>query len=94
MNEEWDDDLDGKPLAPSIPVGVPGAVLPSQITGHKPSFAPAGPTPLQKDRDEKEFDVSTELSGFGLQGVRVTEEDLLRGLEGLVPPAETEDEGE
>ena len=25
---------------------------------------------------------------------RMTEEDLLRGLEGLVPPAETEDEGE
>jgi DNA-directed RNA polymerase subunit omega len=25
---------------------------------------------------------------------RMTEEDLLRGLEGLVPPAETDDEGE
>jgi DNA-directed RNA polymerase subunit omega len=25
---------------------------------------------------------------------RMTEEDLLRGLEGLVPPAETEEEGE
>jgi DNA-directed RNA polymerase subunit omega len=25
---------------------------------------------------------------------RMTEEDLLRGLEGLVPPAETEDDGE
>jgi DNA-directed RNA polymerase subunit omega len=25
---------------------------------------------------------------------RMTEEDLLRGLEGLVPPAQTEDEGE
>ncbi|MGO9686024.1 MAG: DNA-directed RNA polymerase subunit omega [Beijerinckiaceae bacterium] len=25
---------------------------------------------------------------------RMTEEDLLRGLEGLVPPAETEDEGD
>ncbi|MFZ9501120.1 MAG: DNA-directed RNA polymerase subunit omega, partial [Beijerinckiaceae bacterium] len=29
-----------------------------------------------------------------VQFVRMTEEDLLRGLEGLVPPAETEDEGE
>ena len=25
---------------------------------------------------------------------RMTEEDLLRGLEGLVPPAETDDDGE
>lgn len=29
-----------------------------------------------------------------LQFDRMTEEDLLRGLEGLVPPAETEEEGE
>ncbi|MEN9709711.1 MAG: hypothetical protein RIQ68_2119 [Pseudomonadota bacterium] len=29
-----------------------------------------------------------------LQFDRMTEEDLLRGLEGLVPPAETEDDGE
>ena len=34
-------------------------------------------------------DVGTEV-----QFDRMTEEDLLRGLEGLVPPAETEDEGE
>ena len=29
-----------------------------------------------------------------IQFDRMTEEDLLRGLEGLVPPAETEEEGE
>jgi DNA-directed RNA polymerase subunit omega len=29
-----------------------------------------------------------------IQFDRMTEEDLLRGLEGLVPPAETEDEGD
>ncbi|MEJ0093697.1 MAG: DNA-directed RNA polymerase subunit omega [Methylocella sp.] len=36
------------------------------------------------------------LSGGGMdiQFDRMTEEDLLRGLEGLVPPAETEDEGD
>ena len=34
-------------------------------------------------------------SGTGeVQFDRMTEEDLLRGLEGLVPPAETEDDGE
>ena len=32
--------------------------------------------------------------GGEVQFDRMTEEDLLRGLEGLVPPAETEDEGE
>ncbi len=30
----------------------------------------------------------------GINFDRMTEEDLLRGLEGLVPPAETEDDGE
>ena len=33
-------------------------------------------------------------AGPDIQFDRMTEEDLLRGLEGLVPPAETEDEGE
>ncbi len=32
--------------------------------------------------------------GMDIQFDRMTEEDLLRGLEGLVPPAETEDEGD
>jgi DNA-directed RNA polymerase subunit omega len=33
-------------------------------------------------------------TGGDVQFDRMTEEDLLRGLEGLVPPAETEDDGE
>jgi DNA-directed RNA polymerase subunit omega len=36
---------------------------------------------------------SSDAGGEG-QFDRMTEEDLLRGLEGLVPPAEVEDEGE
>jgi DNA-directed RNA polymerase subunit omega len=35
----------------------------------------------------------SDLSG-DVQFDRMTEEDLLRGLEGLVPPAETEDDGD
>jgi DNA-directed RNA polymerase subunit omega len=35
----------------------------------------------------------TDMAG-DVQFDRMTEEDLLRGLEGLVPPAETEDEGD
>ena len=38
---------------------------------------------------------SAQIDSSGeVQFDRMTEEDLLRGLEGLVPPAETEDEGE
>ena len=46
-----------------------------------PSLVPAG----EADRGE---------AGGEVQFDRMTEEDLLRGLEGLVPPAETEDEVE
>ena len=47
-----------------------------------PAMAPTG-------KVSADSDVGTEV-----QFDRMTEEDLLRGLEGLVPPAETEDEGE
>jgi DNA-directed RNA polymerase subunit omega len=45
-----------------------------------PALAPVGEPTTDAD-GEIQFD-------------RMTEEDLLRGLEGLVPPAETEDDGE
>ncbi|ATQ68766.1 MULTISPECIES: DNA-directed RNA polymerase subunit omega [Methylosinus] len=51
--------------------------------------------------DEPETEAAPPLSASGAdlpegdaQFDRMTEEDLLRGLEGLVPPAEVEDEGE
>jgi DNA-directed RNA polymerase subunit omega len=50
--------------------------------------------------DEPETEVVPAFNPTGLdvdneaQFDRMTEEDLLRGLEGLVPPAEVEDEGE
>lgn len=59
-----------------------------QMTNHKPSFAPNSPSPLKdKERRDKEFDIGDELVGFGLQGVKVTEDDLAElvkelGLEG------------
>jgi DNA-directed RNA polymerase subunit omega len=60
---------------------------------------------LQKhvEVDEPEAEVVPSLSApsrpssdasSDVQFDRMTEEDLLRGLEGLVPPAETEEEGE
>lgn len=38
--------------------------------------------------------VAEGLDDAAVEFDRMTEEDLLRGLEGLVPPAETDDEGE
>jgi DNA-directed RNA polymerase subunit omega len=61
---------------------------------------------LQKhvEVDEPEAEAVPALSSAGegaqpdalgnVQFDRMTEEDLLRGLEGLVPPAETEDDGD
>jgi hypothetical protein len=44
---------------------------------HKPRIFPRDPdTPLKPVNKVDDFDVSTELEGFGLQGVRVTDEDL------------------
>jgi SH3 domain-binding glutamic acid-rich protein len=66
------------------PIGVPGALPPSQMT--KPSLLgpKTGASPrrtkeeLAKDRerDKNRFDVSEELSGYGLQGVKVTHDEL------------------
>lgn len=52
--------------------------------------------------DEPETEAAPPLAASGGSDIgegdaqfdRMTEEDLLRGLEGLVPPAEVEDEGE
>ena len=62
---------------------------------------------LQKhvEVDEPEAEVVPALTGSTTEGAvsavtgevqfdRMTEEDLLRGLEGLVPPAESDDDGE
>ena len=46
-----------------------------------PALTPQGESPQAEGAGDVQFD-------------RMTEEDLLRGLEGLVPPAATDDEGE
>ena len=86
LNETWDHDVDGdRPAPPVQPVGVPGASSPSQMTNHKPSFA-ASPSPLKsknKGQSAREFDVGSELVGFGLQGVKVTDDELRELVEEL-----------
>jgi len=47
-----------------------------------PSSSPAGKDALRK-RNKAEFEVSDELSGYGLQGVKVTPDDLLALVEEL-----------
>lgn len=81
LNESWDIAIDEDRLAPDAkPVGVPGAVPIAQMTPehHKPRFFPRDPdTPLKPvNKHEGDYDVSMELEGYGLQGVRVTDDDL------------------
>jgi DNA-directed RNA polymerase subunit omega len=56
---------------------------------------------VEVDEPEAESTPPLQQSGFGgsdlageVQFDRMTEEDLLRGLEGLVPPAASDDDGE
>lgn len=79
MKEDYDPELDGKVLkAPAI--GVPGAALPEQMQGHKPSFAPNGPTPMKKSgaagTGEELVDAGDVLPGYGFQGLKVTMNEL------------------
>ncbi|EPQ60525.1 hypothetical protein GLOTRDRAFT_135198 [Gloeophyllum trabeum ATCC 11539] len=90
LNESYDPDVDGeRPAPPTQPIGVPGALSPAQSLplGHSPTPSP-GPSPL-KSKDKKpvnkkrQIDVGEELVGFGLQGVKVTEDDLRDLMEEL-----------
>ncbi|KAJ7596882.1 hypothetical protein C8J56DRAFT_918569 [Mycena floridula] len=83
LKDDWVDDED-HPILHAAPIGVPGAMMPLQMTpehlrtkivAEQQSSPLKGKTKPVNKRDD-EFDVSTELSGFGLQGVRTTEDDL------------------
>lgn len=87
LKESWDPELDDSPAPPVQPVGVPGASSPSQMTNHRPSFAPT-PSPLKdKAKQGTEVDVGAVLGDNSLQGVEVTDDELADlvkelGLEG------------
>jgi len=85
LKETWNPADDDRPAPPVQPIGVPGAASPLQMTpDHLKSHvlaAAQAPSPLKGrgvpvNKREGEFDVSTELSGYGLQGVRVTDDEL------------------
>ncbi|KAJ7706328.1 hypothetical protein B0H17DRAFT_1036744 [Mycena rosella] len=96
LKESWDADIDAdNPPLPAAPIGVPGAMMPLQMTPEhmrtkilaqqSSPLKGKGSIPVNKRPDA--FDVSTELSGFGLQGVMVSEDELSKlvaelGLDG------------
>ena len=79
-NEEWDEELFGPSKKLEVkPVGVPGAYSPLQMNpSHKPMISPhPTPTKPKGGSQGKEIDVGEELSGYGLEGVSVSEQDLM-----------------
>jgi hypothetical protein len=74
---------DPAPLAEKV-IGVPGVATPLQMTPERLKrhvLATPAPSPLKGkgipvNKRQGDFDVSDELRGYGLQGVRVTEDEL------------------
>ncbi|KAG6818057.1 hypothetical protein H0H87_009212 [Tephrocybe sp. NHM501043] len=84
LNETWNADED-QPVIPVQPIGVPGAVLPLQMTpdhlkkkilAQPPPDSPLKGKSIPVNKRQGEFDISRELEGYGLQGVNVTDDDL------------------
>ncbi|KAG8899525.1 hypothetical protein FRB99_006591 [Tulasnella sp. 403] len=87
LDEEYNPDVDRPWITPApeaVAIGVPGAQLPSEISGHKPVFHNDN-KPIDKSKivkhDKKlaegEIDLTEALGDFGLEGVTVTEDELL-----------------
>ncbi|KAG8883680.1 hypothetical protein FRB98_002870 [Tulasnella sp. 332] len=79
------------PAPEVVPIGVPGAQMPSEITGHKTVFHGDKNKPVDKSKivkhdnklAEGEIDLTEALGGFGLEGVTVTEDELLELIASL-----------
>jgi hypothetical protein len=85
LKDKWDPTIDeDRPAPVAKPVGVPGASSPLQMTPDRLKskiMAKPPPSPLQGkalpvNKRVGEFDVGDELSGYGLQGVKVTDDEL------------------
>jgi hypothetical protein len=75
LKDDWDPEIEGdsKPPPPVQAVGVPGVVMPYAMTNQKASFSTSPqPSPSKKG----EIDIGKELGGFGLEGVKVTEDEM------------------
>jgi hypothetical protein len=85
LKDKWDPHIDEDRPAPAVkPVGVPGASLPLQMTPDRlkskimaqPPASPMKGKVFPVNKRVGEVDVGDELSGYGLQGVKVTEDEL------------------
>jgi len=83
LKESYQAFADDKPAPAVQPVGVPGVASPFQMTpAHlKTVMLAPPPSPLKGkgvpvNNRQGEFGTSTELEGFGLEGVNVTEDEL------------------
>ena len=85
LKDNWDPIIDeDRPAPVAKPVGVPGASSPLQMTPDRLKnkiMARPPPSPLKGNilpvnKRVGEFDVGDELSGYGLQGVKVTDDEL------------------
>jgi len=87
LNEKYDASFEEDRPAPVVqPVGVPGAAEPLQMTPDhiRTKILATTPSPLGKGKSAGipvnkrvgELDVGSELVGFGLQGVKVTHDEL------------------
>jgi hypothetical protein len=95
LNEKYDETIEAdRPLLESQPIGVPGAATPLQMTperlrpaveaSSKSSGSPlTGKAAIPANKRDDEFDIGEELSGFGLQGVKVSQDDLAALVEDL-----------
>ncbi|KAK0478302.1 hypothetical protein IW261DRAFT_1565284 [Armillaria novae-zelandiae] len=73
LKEPWNPDVDeDKPAPPVRPIGVPGAMMPLQMTPERLKSK----IPRQACVFAPREATNPELSGYGLQGVRVTEDEL------------------
>lgn len=84
QNEEYKPGGD-RPLPPAQVVGVPGVATPEQMTPDrlKPHIYTPKPSPLKGKSNQVpvnkrtgEFDAGDVFEGYGLQGVKVTQDDL------------------
>lgn len=85
LNEDWKEFEDERPPPEVKPIGVPGAYSPLQMNPkHRPTPS-TGPSPSKPARSGgKEIDVGEELAEYGLEGVKVTEQDLMDLVSDLI----------
>lgn len=85
LKESWNPDVDEHIAPPVTPIGVPGAAMPLEMTPERlrdkvkvhPTASPLnGKKPVPVNKREGEVDLGDELAGFGLQGLKATDDEL------------------